>query len=806
MPPNTSVINERRKKRRRIPMFLYSLLAASFILIGVSVITEAGTNRPLRYYTDDNGTALTYYTQLGGDTNISGWGINTDDPTCEFNIGAGVCINGSGSLNQGFFINGTSISGGGASTGNAYVTVGNVAELTAERAVASGAGVTITDGGANGALTFAVDAATCSSGNYSVFNGTGFNCTNDASGGGGSGTVTSLTEGIGINLTPDTITTTGSIALANLVACNPVTEYSVWNGSHWSCDNDGDTTDTNYYSTAMDIYHNGTVWNLSMSRNTLTNLSITWPDIDTDTDTWNTTEEMIAAANSSGLLINWTFVDTDTDTDTVWGRNDSDIINQSGNLALNRTTLDAEYVGQNEYPNLDTDSTNDLTSSNIVAAVGNWSLDQSSYTTTTAGDSRWGNQSFNVTCSDGFFPQSFAFNKDGTANATSCIADQTGGGGYDLNITVNGGSDITITDSEKLNFLDTGIVTVTTSGNDVTIDATEQDGDSSNELQNVWYNISGDTGYTVADILTDNLQINGSTNGIDTAVGDNHINISLDLSEVAADAISESQISFSTSCAAGNHLYISGGDLSCEQEQTAGYGLLLSSFVFSVNAGALNDSHTHALDNLTGIGNLDLDSTDDALPGNCVGQNSTHINVTQNTTTSGVQCVAVAINPGGGGAGDGDTIRNITSFTIIPTDILQLNYTQTGTNSYNISLAAYEESADITVVQNGLSSLVSNFTGNETLFNTSITNAQVGINTLNTTKGNASLSIANTNWFSYITSGTIITGTAHIQYMNTTAIVMNASQNITSTNIVVRYFSANSCKEISNSSGVYIVC
>jgi len=38
-----------------------------------------------------------------------------------------------------------------------------------------------------------------------------------------------------------------------------------------------------------------------------------------------------------------------------------------------------------------------------------------------------------------------------------------------------------------------------------------------------------------------------------------------------------------------------------------------------------------------------------ASPGNCVGANSTHVNVTMNTTTSGVQCVAVSLNPGAGG-------------------------------------------------------------------------------------------------------------------------------------------------------------
>lgn len=39
-----------------------------------------------------------------------------------------------------------------------------------------------------------------------------------------------------------------------------------------------------------------------------------------------------------------------------------------------------------------------------------------------------------------------------------------------------------------------------------------------------------------------------------------------------------------------------------------------------------------------------------ALAGNCVGSNSTHVNVTMNATTAGVQCIPVALNPGGGGS------------------------------------------------------------------------------------------------------------------------------------------------------------
>jgi hypothetical protein len=48
--------------------------------------------------------------------------------------------------------------GGGAGTGEAYVTIGNTAGLSAERALAVGSGITLTDGGANASVTLAAAA------------------------------------------------------------------------------------------------------------------------------------------------------------------------------------------------------------------------------------------------------------------------------------------------------------------------------------------------------------------------------------------------------------------------------------------------------------------------------------------------------------------------------------------------------------------------------------------------------------------------------------------------------------------------
>ena len=92
-------------------MFLYAVLAASFILVGISAFTQAGTSRPLRYYTDSGNTALTYYTNGSGDVNKSYWGINTDNPLCDLDINGTICLNASGVYYAGVNITASSADG-----------------------------------------------------------------------------------------------------------------------------------------------------------------------------------------------------------------------------------------------------------------------------------------------------------------------------------------------------------------------------------------------------------------------------------------------------------------------------------------------------------------------------------------------------------------------------------------------------------------------------------------------------------------------------------------------------------------------
>lgn len=265
---------ERKKRIRRMP-FMYFIIAASLLITAISGFSEA-QNRIFRHYTEDGNTSFTQVWPTNK-TNITYNAINGDNPECEFQVGdnnSGVwtCMN----RTNYYTCTGntcTAVSGsGGAPTGATYVTLSNDGTLTAERVLTAGAGITTTDTGANGIIRINVTGTVCATGNYSYFNGSEFLCRDDTSGSGGSG-ITSLTAGTGINLTPNPITTTGNVSIINLQACNAVTEYSVWNGSHWLCDNDGTGSDTNNYTNNISFSQNGTLYTLTLSREGMTDLT-----------------------------------------------------------------------------------------------------------------------------------------------------------------------------------------------------------------------------------------------------------------------------------------------------------------------------------------------------------------------------------------------------------------------------------------------------------------------------------------------------------------------------------------------------
>lgn len=240
--------HDKKEDYRRHPWDTYALLAVIVLLAGGAVVEAVGTSRPFRYYSDSGNTSFTYFTNLSGNANLSAWGIDTDNPSCELDIGGFLCLNGSLNTSQGIWLNNSAIGGGGGLTSvpvvnltringinnsgftsiNFTFTNGTVMSINVPDTTGGGSGsfnISNTDGQLNvtnssGVINFNLtggypirngSAATCNSGNeYSTWNGTAFNCHTD---GGLTTAVTSLTFGLGINSSSNPITTTGALGI-----------------------------------------------------------------------------------------------------------------------------------------------------------------------------------------------------------------------------------------------------------------------------------------------------------------------------------------------------------------------------------------------------------------------------------------------------------------------------------------------------------------------------------------------------------------------------------------------------------------
>ena len=93
------------------------------------------------------------------------------------------------------------------------------------------AGQGLTGGGLSGEVTLDVNAPTCSGTDKLTWNGSAFQCATDQTGGGGSGTVTSVDSGAG--LTGGPITTSGVLSVDAPTCAG--TEKLAWSGSAFEC-------------------------------------------------------------------------------------------------------------------------------------------------------------------------------------------------------------------------------------------------------------------------------------------------------------------------------------------------------------------------------------------------------------------------------------------------------------------------------------------------------------------------------------------------------------------------------------------
>jgi hypothetical protein len=130
---------------------------------GTNTIT-ATTTPTLTAYADGLAVWLTPAITNSGTTtlNLDSVGAKNVANNAGTNLGSGELIAGTryllvfDSTNDKWLVAGGAGSGGGASTALAYVTVGNTASLSAERAITAGTNISVTDGGANSTATIAV--------------------------------------------------------------------------------------------------------------------------------------------------------------------------------------------------------------------------------------------------------------------------------------------------------------------------------------------------------------------------------------------------------------------------------------------------------------------------------------------------------------------------------------------------------------------------------------------------------------------------------------------------------------------------
>lgn len=131
----------------------------------------------------------------------------------------------------------------------------------------------ITGGGSSGALVLSVTSANCTTGEYSRFNGTQFNCFTDQSGGGG-GSILGVQSIDRYIIVANSSIVNASLNTSSLANTCSGGEYSRWNGSQFICVNDQTGINPPTYADWLNNWTTSNIGNWTSDRPNYVNYSI----------------------------------------------------------------------------------------------------------------------------------------------------------------------------------------------------------------------------------------------------------------------------------------------------------------------------------------------------------------------------------------------------------------------------------------------------------------------------------------------------------------------------------------------------
>lgn len=375
-----------------------------------------------------------------GNGNASGTVTQID--TGAFMLGGPITATGTISFDASSFVANTGNFSANASTwstcGAGQVSKWNGAALTcvsdADTTYTVGYGLLLTSTQIN------ISATTCGAGEFTKWNGTNFTCATPS----GSGDLTDVLQGTGI-IVSDQGGPQPSVALNTTYLNNSYVEQSEYANL--------DTDSTNDLTTATswggDLSGTGTSPEVRDNSHQLD-----WANITNKPTVGSGTSNITRVQSPNGSIIA-TYNATDV------------------NLTVNGSWLDSQAVLQGEYANLDTDSTNDLTTSTVFA-------------NTTGGN-------VNITGTYNslvLYANCVAI----TGSSELCDGSDAGtGGGMTAWTLSNGSTTESITDTERVNITAGRNITITQVGAQLVINAIDTDTDTDTNGYTVECSISGTT-------------------------------------------------------------------------------------------------------------------------------------------------------------------------------------------------------------------------------------------------------------------------------------------------------------------------